>query len=131
MRMAESILTQTNSPLGRDAGDRYNVSMVKLALLARIVARPGKEEEVAALLAGALALAEAERTTVTWFAFRMSKTEFGVFDAFADEAGRQNHLEGPIAQALMTKAPELLAEPLRIDPLDLVAAKLPARQSRP
>src|SRR5690349_11430719 len=97
---------------------------VKLSLLARIVAKPGKEEEVAALLSGALELARAEPTTVVWFAFRLSKSEFGVFDAFENEAGRQTHLKGPIAQALMTKGPELLAEPLKIDPLDILAAKL-------
>lgn len=96
----------------------------KLSLLARIVAKPGKEEEVAALLSGALELANAERHTLVWFAFRLSKSEFGVFDAFADESGRQAHLAGPIAKALMTKAPELLAEPPRIDPVDLIAVKL-------
>jgi quinol monooxygenase YgiN len=96
----------------------------KLSLLARIVAKPGKEEEVAALLTGALELARAERQTLVWFAFRLSKSEFGVFDAFADETGRQAHLSGPIAAALMAKAPELLAEPPRIDPVDVIAAKV-------
>lgn len=100
--------------------------MVKVALLARIVAKPGKEEEVAALLAGALPLALAEPATVTWFAFRMSKTEFGIFDAFPDDAGRKAHLEGRIAAALMAKAGELLAEPPRIDGVDLLASKLPS-----
>jgi quinol monooxygenase YgiN len=98
---------------------------IKLALLARIVAKPGKEEEVAALLSSALPLAQAEPTTITWFAFRLSKSEFGIFDTFPDEAGRQAHLKGPIAAALMSKAPDLLAEPPRIDPVDLIAAKLP------
>jgi len=98
--------------------------MVKLALVARLVARPGKEEEVAAFLEGALPLAQAERSTITWFAFRISKSEFGIFDAFADEAGRQAHLKGPIASALLAKAAELLAEPPRIEPVDLLAAKL-------
>ncbi|MCB9560890.1 MAG: antibiotic biosynthesis monooxygenase [Kofleriaceae bacterium] len=97
---------------------------VKLSLLARIVAKPGKEEEVAALLAGALPLAQAETATVVWFAFRISKSEFGIFDAFADEAGRQAHLAGPIAAALMAKAPELLAAPPTIEPVDLLAVKL-------
>ena len=100
------------------------MATVKLSLLARLRARPGKEEEVAAFLASALPLAEAEQTTVVWFAFRISKSEFGVFDAFADEAGRRTHLEGPIAQALMAKAPELFAEPPVIERLDLLATKL-------
>ena len=99
--------------------------MVKVALLARIIAKPGKEEEVASLLSGALQLAQAEPSTITWFAFRMSKTEFGVFDAFANDEGRKAHLNGPIAAALIAKGPELLAEPLKIDPLDVLAAKLP------
>jgi quinol monooxygenase YgiN len=99
--------------------------MVKLALLARIVAKPGKEAEVAALLESALPLAQAEDRTPVWFAFRLSDHEFGIFDAFADEAGRQAHLAGAIAAALMAKAPELLAEPPRIDRVDVIAAKLP------
>jgi quinol monooxygenase YgiN len=96
----------------------------KLSLLARLRARPGKEEEVAAFLAGALPLAQAERGTVVWFAFRLSKSEFGIFDAFPDEASRRAHLEGPIASALMAKADELLAEPPRIEPVDVLAVKL-------
>jgi quinol monooxygenase YgiN len=100
--------------------------MVKVSFLARVVAKPGKEEEVAQFLAGALPLAQAERATVVWFAFRLSKNEFGIFDAFPDEAGRKAHLNGPIAAALMAKAGELFAEPPRIDPVDVLAAKLPA-----
>lgn len=100
--------------------------MVKVGFLARIVAKPGKEDEVGAFLASALALANAEASTTAWFAIRMSKTEFGVFDAFPDEAGRKAHIEGPIAAALMAKAGELLAEPPRIDPVDVLAAKLPS-----
>jgi quinol monooxygenase YgiN len=99
--------------------------MVKYAFVARLVAKPGKEEEVAALLAGALPLANDEPKTVAWFAFRISKSEFGIFDVFPDEAGRKAHIEGPIAKALMAKAPELLASPPTIEPADLLATKLP------
>jgi quinol monooxygenase YgiN len=98
--------------------------MVNVALLARLVAKPGKEEEVAAFLASALPMAQQEATTIVWFAFRLSKTEFGIFDAFPDEAGRRAHLNGPIAKALLAKAGELLAEPPKIDPAELLAAKL-------
>ena len=98
---------------------------VKLSLLVRIVAKPGKEEELAALLTGAVALARAESSTIAWFALRFSKSEFGVFDAFADEKGRQAHLDGPIAAALKAKAPELLAQPFTLERVDLLAAKLP------
>jgi quinol monooxygenase YgiN len=98
--------------------------MVKLGILARLVAKPGKEQELASFLAGALPLAQREAKTVVWFAFRLSEREFGIFDAFADESGRTAHLEGPIAAALMAKAGELLSEPPRIDKVDQLAAKL-------
>jgi quinol monooxygenase YgiN len=98
--------------------------MVKLAIVARLVAKAGKEEEVAAFLASALPLAEQESATTVWFAFRFSKSEFGIFDAFPNEDGRNAHLNGSIAAALMAKAGELLAEPPRLDKVDLLAAKL-------
>jgi quinol monooxygenase YgiN len=98
--------------------------MVTKSLLVRLVARPGKEEELAAFLAGALPLARAETSTVVWFTFRISQHEFGIFDAFADETGRQAHLNGEIAAALRARARELLAETPRIEPVDLLAAKL-------
>jgi quinol monooxygenase YgiN len=98
--------------------------MVKVGLLVRLVAKAGKEEEVSTFLAGALPLAQAEAGTVAWFAIRLSKNEFGIFDAFPDDAGRKAHLNGPIAAALMAKAGELLAEPPKIDQVDVLAAKL-------
>ena len=98
--------------------------IVNVGLLARIVAKPGKESEVEALLTGALALAQDEQATTVWFALKLSASEFGIFDAFADDSGRQAHLKGRIAAALMGKADELLAEPPRIDNVDILAAKL-------
>lgn len=97
--------------------------MVKLALLVRLEAKPGKEEEVAEFLRSALPLAQGEPGTVSWFAFRIGSSTFGIFDTFNDEAGRQAHLSGPIAAALMTKAPELFAKPPVIEKLDLLAGK--------
>ncbi len=99
--------------------------MVNVALLVRLVAKPGKEEEVAAFLSSALPLAEAEPATTAWFALRISKSEFGIFDAFPNDAGRKAHLNGPIAAALMAKAGELLSEPPKIEMVDLLASKLP------
>jgi quinol monooxygenase YgiN len=61
-----------------------------------------------------------------WFALRLGPTTFGVFDAFADEDGRQNHLNGPIAKALMANAPTLLAAPPSIERVEVLGAKLPA-----
>jgi quinol monooxygenase YgiN len=100
--------------------------MVKFALLVRLEAKPGKEEEVAEFLRGALPLAEGEPGTISWFAFRIGSSTFGIFDTFNDEAGRQAHLSGPIAAALMAKASELLAKPPVIEKLDLLAAKAKA-----
>jgi quinol monooxygenase YgiN len=97
--------------------------MVKLALLARLEAKPGKEQELADLLKGALTLAQSEPATVEWFAFRIGPSTFGIFDTFEHEEGRQAHLNGPIASALMTKAPELLAQPPVIEQIDLLAVK--------
>lgn len=98
--------------------------MLKLALLARFEAKPGKEDEVARFMDQALALANQESSTPVWFALRLSPSVFGVFDAFTDEAGRQAHLNGPIAQALMANAPELLASPPSIEPVEILGAKI-------
>jgi quinol monooxygenase YgiN len=97
---------------------------VHKALLARIEAKPGKEAAVRDLLAGAVALANQERQTTVWFALQFGPASFGVFDAFADDAGRQAHLDGEIAKALMANAPTLLSKPPQIDPVDVLAAKL-------
>ena len=100
--------------------------MVHVGLLARIVAKPGKQKEVAAFLKGALPLAQAEPATTVWFAIRLSDREFGIFDAFPSDDGRKAHLSGPIAAALMAKASELLSEPPKIEQVDILAAKLHA-----
>jgi len=99
--------------------------MVKLGLLVRLEAKPGKESDVASFLEGGLALVEEEPQTTTWFAIRLGPTTFGIFDAFPDEAGRQAHLEGRVAAALMAKASELFAEPPVIEKVDILAVKLP------
>ncbi len=98
--------------------------MVKLALLARMEAKPGKEKEAAAFLASALPLAQQESATTVWFAWRIGASTFGIFDAFADESGRQAHLNGKIAAALMAMAPDLFVGTPTIEKLDVLAAKL-------
>ena len=98
--------------------------MVRVALLARLEAKPGKESAVEALLKSALPLANAETATTVWFALKIGPSTFGIFDAFADESGRLEHLAGQIAAALMAKAPELLSQPPTIEPVDVLAAKL-------
>lgn len=97
--------------------------MDKLALWVELRAKPGKENEVAEFLKSALPLVEAEPDTNTWFALKMGPSNFGIFDSFAAESGRETHLSGKVAAALMEKAPDLLAEPPRINKLDLIAAK--------
>ena len=99
--------------------------MVRLALYVRLEAKPGQEAALKAFLESALPLAQNEMTTPVWFALQFGPSTFGIFDAFTDEAGRQAHLEGPIAAALMAKAGELLATPPAIERVDLLAAKLP------
>jgi quinol monooxygenase YgiN len=99
--------------------------MVAVGLLVRLVARPGKEAEVASFLEGGLALVQEEPATVAWFAIRLGPSEFGIFDAFPDDAGRQAHLAGRVADALMAQAAELFEQPPVIEPVDVIAAKLP------
>ena len=97
---------------------------VHVGLLVRLEAKPGKEAEVASFLRGGLAIVEEEPETVSWFAIQLGPSTFGIFDVFPDEAGRQAHLSGRVAAALMAKAPELLAQPPAIEKVDVLAAKL-------
>jgi quinol monooxygenase YgiN len=99
--------------------------MLTRGLVARLEAKPDKAEEVAAFLDQGLELARQETTTPLWFALRLGPTTFAIFDAFEDETGRQAHLSGPIAQALMAKAPELLAASPVIERVDVLGAKVP------
>lgn len=99
--------------------------MLTLSLFVRLEAKPGKEEEVDAFLMKGLQLANQETTTPVWFALRFGPTTFGVFDAFQDESGVQNHLSGPIAQALLEAAPTLFATPPVIERVEVLGAKLP------
>ena len=100
--------------------------MVKTALFVRLEAKPGKEAEVEGFLrGGGLPIVEEEPATVAWFGIRLGPTTFGIFDAFPDEAGRQAHLSGKVAAALMAKTSELLAQPPLIEKVDVLAAKLP------
>jgi quinol monooxygenase YgiN len=100
--------------------------MVTLSLFVRLEAKPGKENEVAAFLKQGLELANQETTTPIWFALRLGPSTFAIVDAFRDEQGRQKHLNGPIAQALMAQAPNLLASPPVIERMEVLGAKLAA-----
>jgi len=100
------------------------MAKVQLALIAKLEAKPGKEAEVESFLKGALPLVQAETGTIAWFAIRMGNSSFGIFDVFNDETGRQAHLTGKVAAALMAKASELLAKPPEIQKWDVLEAKL-------
>jgi len=98
--------------------------MLSLGLFVRLEAKPGKEQDVANFLAQGLQLAHQEATTPLWFALRLGPSTFAVFDAFADESGRQAHLNGAIAKALMANAPDLLAVPPSIEKTEVLGAKI-------
>jgi quinol monooxygenase YgiN len=100
--------------------------MLKYALFVRLEAKPGKEDDVAKFLQTGLELSMRESGTPVWFALKLGPSTFGVFDAFADEAGRQAHLTGQIAQALMAQAPVLFSKPPVIERIDLLGAKVTA-----
>jgi quinol monooxygenase YgiN len=99
--------------------------MVKVALLVRLEAKKGKEAEVESFLRGGLPIVQEEPATTTWYALRLGPSTFGIFDTFPDDAGRQAHLTGRVAAALLAKAGDLLSQPPAIEKVDILAAKLP------
>jgi quinol monooxygenase YgiN len=99
--------------------------MTKVSLYVHLEAKPGKEQEVADFLVSALPLVNQEPETTAWFALRMSPNTFGIFDAFPNEQGRDAHLNGAVAKALMAKASDLFAKPPEIHKVDVLADKLP------
>ncbi len=99
--------------------------MDTLGLLVTLEAKPGREDELASFLIGALPLVQQEPETTAWFAIRLGPARFGIFDAFPSEGGRDAHLSGQVATALIEAAPELLAADPTIDKVDVLAEKLP------
>ena len=100
--------------------------MTRKALFVRLDAKPGRENDVAKFLRDAQGLVQQEPATTAWFAIQLGSTTFAIFDAFSDDAGRDAHLSGKVAKALMAKAPELLAQPPKIEKADVLADKLPS-----
>ena len=98
---------------------------VTVALYVALEAKPGKEEAVAEFLRQGKALVEAEPATIAWFGVRLGPSTFAIFDAFPDDAGRQAHLAGKVAAALMANAGDLLALPPTIRKADVLASKMP------
>src|ERR1700733_11027883 len=98
--------------------------MAKYALYVELKAKPGKEVEVEAFLKQGSTMVRAEPGTVDWYGFKEDKPGvFGIFDTFDDEAGRDAHLNGEIAKALMAKAEEYFAEAPLIHKITLIAEK--------
>jgi quinol monooxygenase YgiN len=98
--------------------------MTNAALFVRLDAKPGKEKDVEQFLKQGLPMVEREPDTISWYALRLGPSVFGIFDTFPDDAGRQAHLSGDVAKALMAKAPELLSKPPSIEKADILAAKV-------
>ena len=99
--------------------------MVTVGLLVTLEAKPGKEADVERFLEGGLPIVNDEPDTIAWFAIKMGPSTYGIFDVFPSDAGRQAHLQGRVAEALMAQAADLFAEPPDIAQLDVLAAKLP------
>lgn len=97
--------------------------MVTKAIYASMKAKPGKEADVEAFLKGALPLVQAEPGTVTWYALKEGDGRYSIFDTFEDDGGRDAHLNGKVAAALMARADELFAEPPSISKIDILADK--------
>ena len=103
--------------------------MVTTGLIVRLHAQRGKEQELAAFLRDAVPLVEDEPQTLAWFAFRTGASSFAIVDVFPDAAGRQAHLDGPVAAAQIEKAPELLTAAPQIHHVEVIAAKLDATRA--
>jgi quinol monooxygenase YgiN len=99
--------------------------MTNAALFVRLEARPGKEREVEQFLKAGLSIVQGEPATISWYAIRLGPSVFGIFDTFPDETGRQAHLTGEVAKALMSKSAELLVKPPSIEKADVLACKMP------
>jgi len=97
--------------------------MGRLAIWAQLEAKPGKENDVEQFLKSAQRLAEREAGTISWYAIKMGPGKYGIFDTFADESGRNAHLNGEVAKALFAKAEDLFAKPPEIAKPEILASK--------
>ena len=97
--------------------------MIQKALFVRLDAKPGKEKAVEDFLKGGLPIVQGEPATMTWYAIKLGPSQYAIFDTFHDDAGRNAHLTGDVAKALMANAAELLSQPPVIDSADVLAVK--------
>jgi len=96
-------------------------SMEAIGLLVTLEARAGKEADAEAFLRAAQPLALNEQATLKWYAIKIGPRKFGIFDTFANEAGRNAHLTGDIAKALRARASELFEVPPQVDKMEVLA----------
>jgi quinol monooxygenase YgiN len=117
--------TEISSTEGRGGASDWaeELDMSRVAIWAQLEAKPGKERELEEFLKSAQPLAEREPETVSWYAIKMGPGRYGIFDTFADENGRNAHLNGEIAKALFSKAKDLLAKPPEISKPEVLAVK--------
>jgi quinol monooxygenase YgiN len=124
-----AVLVVTLSSVAGAAGDAAphgkKGAAVHVGLLIRLEAKPGREDDLAAFLESGASLVMDEKQTKTWYALKIGPSTYGIFDAFADEAGEQAHLDGRLAAQLSAKAAELLASPPKIEKVEVLAAKMP------
>jgi quinol monooxygenase YgiN len=97
--------------------------MKNLGLLVTVKAKNGKQQEVSDFLASAVTMDNQEEKTVTWYAFQIDDTTFGIFDTFQDEIGRESHLNGEIAKELMANATLLFSDTPNIQKIKVLASK--------
>jgi quinol monooxygenase YgiN len=121
-------LVNDERSIGTKGADRTSdreegTAMNRVSIWAQLEAKPGKEKEVEEFLKSAQPLAERERETISWYAIKMGPGKYGIFDTFADENGRNAHLNGEIAKALFAKAKDLLAKPPEISQPEILAVK--------
>ena len=102
------------------------MARVTKGLWVPLEAKPGKEADLASFLEGGQSIVEDEPDTTAWFAVQLGDSQFAIFDVFPDDSGRDAHLSGRVAEALMAQADELLARPPDIQKIDVIASKLPA-----
>jgi hypothetical protein len=113
-----------NTMTSRDR--RAGANTATVGLLVRIEAKAASDDAVEALLLGALPMVEAEPDTTAWFAVRFGRNEYGIVDFFPNEAGRVEHLQGPVARALTDNVDILFTKPPTIEKLVVLAERLPS-----
>src|SRR6476646_4710220 len=121
VRLGSMLLNGANPAHRVDETEKEDNSMEAIGLLVTLEARVGKEADAEAFLKSAQPLALNEQATLKWYAIKIVPRKFGIFDTFANEAGRNAHLTGDIAKALRARASELFEVPPQVDKMEVLA----------